>query len=187
MRKLKILLTMFALCLLSACTEDNLYTTAYPCSFLFRGDYHSDCILNRVVDNPGMFVKVTVTSKLGVPTLNISPNTGDATEEIMLTTEIESRFDYSNVGADNSIILGCTVTGDLKAYDAQCPYCLESNSGTDYSLTWTNNGNSVVCDNCSRTYNLNYDGISDDGNRLLQYKMRVTAATVGKIITVSNG
>lgn len=179
-----LLLTAIVCCFMSCTNDSNLYTTSYLCRFMFRGDYHPTSLLTRVLDNYGMFVKVTVQKKSGITHLIVNPNSGDASEDIALTTEIESRFDYSYVGANQCIFIGCTTTGEWKAYDGQCPYCLENHTGTNFPLTWTNNGNSVECAKCKHTYNLNYDGISpDDDTRMLQYKV----STNGAVISVSNG
>lgn len=186
MNKKALLASLAVLLPLASCDDTNLYSTAYICRFMFRGDYHTTSILTRVLSNPGMYAKVTVQKKSGITHLLINSNGGDADEDVALTTEIENRFDYSNVGANQCIIIGCTTTGEYKAYDGQCPYCLENTSSTNHPLSWTNNGASVTCSKCDRVYNLNYDGISDDGNRLLQYSIR-TDGGVYPIITVSNG
>lgn len=176
------LCAIMAIAVCSCADTDNRYSTAYVCNFMFRGDYHPTSIIARTLSNPGMYVKVTVQKKSGITHLIANPNSGSENEDIALTTEIENRYDYSNVGANQCIIIGCTTTNEWRAYDGQCPYCLESNSGVNFPLTWTNNGQSVECAKCARTYNLNYDGISDDGNRMLQYNVRSN----GSVITVNN-
>lgn len=168
---------------ISACTEsENRFSTNYPCRFMFRGDYHPTSVLNRVLNNPGMFVKVTILEKSGLTHLIVDSYGGSNNEDIPLTTEIENRWNYSNVGANQCIIIGCTTTNEWRAYDGQCPYCMETYSGTNFPLTWTNNGNSVLCGKCKRSYNLNYDGISNEGERLLQYNVRSN----GSVMTVTN-
>jgi len=180
---LALLGAVVALAVCSCDNNENRYSTAYLCHFMFRGDYHQTSIITRTLDNPGMYVNVKVQKKSGITHLIANPNNGGETEDIAMTTEIENRYDYSNVGANQCIIIGCTTTGEYRAYDGQCPYCLDNYSGVNFPLSWTNNGQSVVCSKCKRTYNLNYDGISDDGNRMLQYSLR----TSGLVITVSNG
>lgn len=182
MRKTRTIALAIVTMLIAACNEQNRFSTAYMCRFMFRSDYHPTTLLARVLNNMGMFVKVTIQNKNGITNLNVSPNDGNASEDIPLTTELEKRYDYSNVGANQCIIIGCTTSGEWRAYDGQCPYCLDNYSGTNFPLSWTNSGNAVQCAKCKRTYNLNYDGISDDGNRLLQYNVR----SDGTIITVTN-
>jgi len=170
----------------ASCTEDNRYSTDYVCNFMFRGDYHTESILASVLKNSGIYVNVKVQKKLGLTNLVVKANSGKE-EEILLQTEIENRFDYSNVGANQCIFIGCTVTNEWRAYDGQCPYCLENKSGYDHPLSWTDNIYEVKCAKCNRTYNLNYEGISDDGYRMLQYNVRSTEVGTGSIITVTNG
>lgn len=177
------LLTVALAGLLTACTEtDNRFSTSYACRFMFNAQLHATSILTRVLDNPGMFARVKVEKRSGIVHLLVSPNTKDAEEDIALTTEEESRvYQTINVGANQSIFIGCNTTGEWRAYDAQCPWCLENYSGNNYPLTWTS-GSVVECARCKRTYNLNYDGISTDGSRMLQYKVRSN----GTVITVTN-
>ena len=75
------------------------------------------------------------------------------------------------MGAGGRLIIGCTTLNGLRAYDGMCPVCLESLSGTNYPLTWCDNGKNVKCSRCSTVYSLNDDGISVEGkqSRLLQY------------------
>jgi hypothetical protein len=46
----------------------------------------------------------------------------------------------------------------------------------------------VSCKNCSRTYQLNTDGITDNGLRLLEYRVRVEFDQLGnkKALWVTN-
>lgn len=155
-----------------------------PCYFLFRADYHPASILARVLNNPGMFVNVKTQSRQGIRYIMVSaPFDISADDKNMaLTTDIENRYSYT-LGANNSLIIGCSVTNEWRAYDGQCPYCLDNHSTTNFPLSWTENGNghTVTCNNCKRTYNLNY-GTSDDGHRLVEYRIRFD----GNVLMVSN-
>lgn len=158
---------------------ENRFNTEYPCNFIFRADYHPTSILKRVLDNPGMFVYVTAQKRQGIIHLLVYPNNGDASEneDIALTTEIENRYNYDNIGANQSIIIGCSTTSEWHAYDRQCPYCLENSTSVNFPLTWVDNGLSVYCAKCKRTYNLTY-GSSTDGYRLLEYRVRYDGTTL---------
>lgn len=179
----KLLAFVSILLFLSCSNAEEQYTTSYPCYFVFRTDLHPVNILSRVVNNPGVFVKVTVTAG-DVVRLLLSPNTGEADETVNITTAEEKRYGngYTNVGANQSLIIGTTTTNELRAYDAQCPFCLASYGGMSYPLTWATNKQNVYCANCKRTYMLNSDGVSDDGHRMLQYRITYD----GTAIVVSN-
>ena len=181
-RLLTMTLAAAAALLFAACNKaEDRYSTAYACNFVFRADYHPTSILTRVLDNPGLFARVTVQKKSGIYHITVVPNSGDAQEDIPLTTEIENRYNYDNIGANKSLIIGCTTTSEWRAYDSQCPYCMENYAGVNFPLSWADNGQAVTCARCSRKYNLTY-GASTDGHRLLEYVVRFA----GGVLTVRN-
>lgn len=167
----------------TACTSDGYrYSTEYPCNFTFYANYHLTSMLSRVLDNPGLFVWVEVQKKSGVNHLLVHPNNGDGDEDIALTTEIENnRIYYDNMGANGQLIIGCTTFGEGRTYDRQCPFCLDNTSTLSHPLTWTSNGQSVVCGKCKREYSLT-TGISNDGERLKEYRVQFN----GSILQVHN-
>ena len=161
------------------------YSTEYVCNFTFSTQLRPTSILARVWTNPGMFVRVEVAKRSGVHHVLLYPNNGDAPEDIAMTTAIDNdRIDYSHIGANGSIIVGCTTTNERRGYDAQCPYCLSTHSSTAFPLSWADNGQAVTCSGaggCGRKYNLNY-GASADGHRLIEYRVRYD----GNLVTVRN-
>lgn len=161
------------------------YSTEYVCNFTFNTQMHPTSILARVWTNPGLFVRVEVARRNGVHHVLLYPGSGAGNEDIAMTTAIDNdRIDYSHIGADGSIIVGCTTTNEWRAYDAQCPYCLGTHSSTSFPLSWTDNGQAVICNGkggCGRKYNLNY-GASTDGYRLIEYRVRYN----GVLLTVRN-
>lgn len=176
MRSYGFILTM-ALMLL-ACDAEDLYNSNYACSFTFYTQHHPESSLSSInTTNPGFFVWVTVKrSSSGLNTVYVYTNTGEEDDPISLTTEIENnRISYDNMGANNQLIIGCTTLNGLKAYDRQCPYCLDTFTGYSYPLEWTDNGASVECSNCGRVYSLNNEGMCTSGHdgtyRLLQYRI----------------
>ncbi len=177
----KILSSLLVLTL--SCTSDGYrYSTDYPCNFRFYTNYHPTSILTRVLDNPGLYVWIEVQKRQGVNHLMVYPSNGDSNEDIALTTEIENnRVYYDDMGANGQLIVGCTPFGEWRAYDRQCPYCLDNTSSLSHPLTWTSNSQSVECNDCHRVYNLS-SGISDDGKRLKEYRIQ----TNGTVIQIHN-
>lgn len=170
----------------TSCSEaEERYSTEYVCNFTFSTQLRPTSILARIWTNPGMFVRVEVTKKSGIHHVLLYPNTGEAMEDIAMTTAIDNdRVDYDHIGANGSIIVGCTVTNEWRGYDAQCPYCLGTHSTTSFPLSWADNGQAVTCGSaggCGRKYNLNY-GASTDGYRLIEYRVRYD----GNVVTVRN-
>lgn len=157
------------------------YGSPYPCNFIFRADYHPTSLLARVLTNPGLFVNVSARQLSGLWQLQVSPNNGDATEQINLTTEIERRYGYTAMGAGGNLIIGCTVTSEQRAYDGHCRHCVETTAGRNFPLAWTKDSWTVSCAECKRVYNLN-TGVSDDGVRLWEYAVKFD----GVALTVRN-
>lgn len=165
------------LCLcLAACDGESQYTTAYPCAFVFQTQYHTTSRLTLCLNNPGAFAIVTPELRQGVTHLLVSTNDGNPDEDIPMTTAIENeRTSYQNMGASRGLIIGCATTGGLRAYDRQCPNCLEQLGGRNYPLVWADGGLHVSCSRCHRTYDLNgflpscLNGTEGD-LPLLQYK-----------------
>lgn len=177
-------MTALSIVIAASCDKAEERFSDRPCYFMFRADYHNTHILARGLNNPGLFVNVKTQNRQGVRYLMVSAPFDIPAEdkEVALTTEIENRYSYT-LGANNSLITGCSVTNEWRAYDGQCPYCLDNHSTTFFPLTWAegSNGQAVRCNNCKRTYNLNY-GASADGHRLVEYRVRFD----GRVLTVSN-
>lgn len=165
--------------LLTACGDDaqEQYSTEYPCRFTFNTQLHPTSLITLALDNPGSYTRVDAVRKGSMTSLNVSSNNGRDTETVPLTTA-EENYLVGNMGANNSIITGCSTFNGLKAYDSQCPNCLNDRSGTAFPLAWTANGQAVKCATCGRTYELNYDGRADNGRPLLQYKIGRNATTL---------
>lgn len=167
-----------AVAALTACDDETeQYTNDYECYFTFETRYHQTSLLTLALDNPGSFVRVDVRQEQGVHRLYMYSNNGRDTETVMLTTDREN-YVMGTVGANNSIIVGCTNFDGLRAYDSQCPNCLAAYTGNSYPMTWTANGQGLTCANCHRTYELNYEGRANDGKPLLQYVVSYNGNTL---------
>lgn len=172
---------MFLVAAFVACdNSEERFSSKYPCAFTFNTTLHPASALTRSLDNPTMYVRVDVKRENGIHVLYVYPNSGE-NERIMLSTDDEN-YRIGQVGANNSIIVGCSTFNGLKAYDAQCPNCLDQFSSNNFPLAFANNGQAVTCKKCSRTYQLNSEGITDNGLRLLEYRVRYD----GQRLTVAN-
>ena len=100
-------LLMLSLCtLLMACVgEENIYHE-YECYFLFDTFLHPvPCQLTAAISSNGAFMKVETRVEQGVRHLKTIRNYDNATEDIRLTTDRETRLNYA-LGANNCIIVG---------------------------------------------------------------------------------
>lgn len=185
------LLCVAAALALAGCKAEEEYSSSYYCHFIFYTQHHPTSALASVTDNPGCFVRVAVVNKSGVNHVTVAHSYDDQTEDIALTNEVENnRISYS-LGANNALLIGCTTTGEPRAYDGQCPYCLQNGSSTNYPLEWGGDKQSVACKHCSRTYSLNYAGActyAPDGGAspaLLQYRVSKSTGYDGTPILVA--
>lgn len=158
--------------LLGACKAEPEYSRNYQCHFIFYTQHHPQSVLYGILQNPGVFAKVSVEKRSGINHVLVAPNTGAADEDIALTSAIENDRIYYAMGANNALLIGCTTAMEGVAYDGQCPNCLEANTSTNFPLAWTDNGRALYCDKCKRTYNPNAGGVCTSGGGRALYKYR---------------
>ncbi len=182
MKILKHALALLPVTLLTACGADSQYSTAYPCNFYFDTGKHPTSILTRSLSNPGMWSFVSVRQSQGINHVMVTPNSGKA-EDIAMTTELENhRVNYNNMGADNGIIVGCSNFSGIKAYDRQCPKCLDKAKNS--ALSWDDNTQMVKCPSCRSVYMLETGSCTTESIRLLEYK--VAYSGIGAPLQVYN-
>lgn len=157
------------------------YSTEYRCQFVFNTNTHITSILTRTLDNPGSFALVKMRTEKGIKVLDIQSNNGKDKETIYMTTVEENQMTGS-LGANNSIIVGCTNFNGMAAFDGQCPNCLANYTSQNFPLTWCENGQKVSCAKCGKIYELHYEGRTDEGKRLIEYRVRYD----GNRLTVTN-
>ena len=168
MRRLWLLM---ACVLLMACDEENSVYRDYPCYFVFDTTLHpAPCHLTSALGNRGHFLIVTSEMSGGVRLIKTTRNYDKAEETVRLSTVKENQTSCL-LGANNAIIIGCSsYTGLLMAYEGQCAYCLSTYGGTNYPLTWSQNGQQLFCNRCKRSYDVNNGVVvSGDGGRQMLY------------------
>lgn len=158
--------------MLSACSGDESIYHEYRCNFVFDTSLHPlPCQLTGIIGNAGHFAKVETSMVQGVRHLKTTRNYDNAVEDIRLNTERESKVNY-NLGANNCIIVGTSSYDNrLIAFEGQCANCLDNYGGTNYPLTWQNNGTQLYCGKCKRVYDVNNGVVTsgDSGRQLYQY------------------
>ena len=174
-----IFLRLLTVLLFAACAAEQQFTTKYPCSFVFLASNHPNSALTLSLGNAGQFCIVTPRIASGVTHLMLTPNYGSWTTEqtdIAMTIAIENeRLSYDNMGANRRLIIGMSNFNGLKAFDGQCPNCLEEGGSTNRPLSWADKGQMLLCQRCSTKYNPNADGVPVNGSegtpRLLEYRV----------------
>ncbi|MBQ7181044.1 MAG: hypothetical protein IJR87_07115 [Bacteroidaceae bacterium] len=155
--------------LLMACEGEDHIWRDYRCNFVFDTSLHPmPCQLTGILGNPGHFCKIESSMAGGVRHLKTTRNYDNAVEDIILRTEKESQVAYA-LGANSCIIIGTnSYENRLVAYDGQCPNCVTDYGGTNYPLTWHQNGLQLRCAKCGRSYDVNNGVVtSGDGGRQL--------------------
>ena len=191
--KVKTIVMLFALMALCSCGAEDSYSRKFLCQFTFLTQNHPGNTLEVALTGSGTFTFVKASSEHGVWHILSNPNDArNYTENIAITSAIEKQYaTYSNLGANNGIIIGHTNFSGLVAYDRQCPNCISQYGGTYYPLAWdATNYQHVICSKCHRTYDLEYGGVLDgaSGERLMQYPISYSVYTSGSgmIIRVQN-
>lgn len=175
---MKRILSILLLAAAWACTAEQQFTTKYPCSFVYYASYHPLSALTHAVGNAGHFCIVWPRIASGITHIMMTPNMGTWTAEqtdVPMATAIENdRLTYDNMGANRRLVIGMTNSDGLKAYDGQCPNCLENGTSPNRPLSWTDKGQMLECQHCKVKYNPNAMGmpVNGDGHtpRLLEYR-----------------
>lgn len=170
----------------AACTADDSISRSYRCNFVFDTSLHPlPCQLTGILGNNGHFCKVEHRVVKGITHLKTTRNYDGATEDIELVTAKESQISYA-LGANNCIIIGTSSYDfSLVAYDGQCPNCLADYNGTNYPLTWQNNGQLLHCAKCDRSYDVN-NGALAGGPAGQKGLLRYMAAYDGTVLRAWN-
>lgn len=191
--KVKSLIAFFTLTALCSCGAEDSISHKFLCQFTFLTQNHPGNTLEVALTGQGTYTFVKASYEYGVWHILSTPNDGrNYTENISITSAIEKQYaTYSNLGANNGIIIGQTNFNGRVAYDRQCPNCINQYGGTYYPLEWDEtNRQQVVCSKCHRTYALETGGVVDGGSgvRLMQYPITYTSYTTGggMIIRVQN-
>lgn len=160
-------------CLLSACgkIENSVYRN-HRCYFVFDTTLHAaDCHLTTAMGNTGHFLIVKSSMVSGIRHIQTTRNYDKAVEDTPLTTQKEAQT-ACLLGANNAIVIGrSNYTGLLMAYEGQCPNCLNDFGGTNYPLTWNDNGQQLNCARCKRSYDVNNGVVAagEGGHQLYTY------------------
>lgn len=183
----RLLFYLFTIVMVMACSADDTeYSREYRCYFTFDTSIHNASKICTCVNplSSGIFCMAWQETKDGIRHIKIQLNDGKDVEDVPITTASETRQSCI-MGASNGLIIGCSTlnSGQLYAFDRQCPNCLDE--GFNKSLQWTNNGLWVKCGRCNRSYDLNNSGFiveGENGKKMLRYR----ASYTGAMLIVSN-
>ena len=175
---------VFLLIPLSCEKIENSVYRKYKCHFVFDTRLHVTCHLTLAMGNTGCFLIVKSVMISGIRHIQTTRNYDKASEDIPLATVPEEQT-ACLLGANNAIVIGrSNYTGLLMAYEGQCPNCLDNYGGTNYPLTWNDNGLRLECARCKRGYDVNNGVVAagEGGRQLYVYN----ASFDGAILKVWN-
>ena len=176
----------------SSCEAEGEYST-WPCRFTYDNSLHLDPTLASAmnIDSRGVFCKIWESSMGGL-TLHFQSNQGgEATHQQV--TEMERLTNYI-LGINNGIIVGFQTMntqpyGGFVAYDAQCPNCVRRECNTinpKYPVSMTTSG-IASCGKCGKKYDLNNNGIIQNGEEGDVGLQKYLASTTGPLGFLSVG
>ena len=176
---------------LCGCEKDeNRYSTNYRCYFRYYTDLHPTTQLTYTLSDPGAYVFVRLETRGGLKRVLTESNRDGKRDTTNLTTAAETEFSNYSLGAGDFLIIGNSVALDgLRAYDGQCPNCLNQYNRPAYPLTWSDNGRMVNCNKCGRKYDLTTGAPqngSDGDVRLMEYHPHMIYTNLGTALEVTN-
>ena len=157
------------------------YTNHQAYFYMDFGLGHTNTYLSEALNSTNVFTVITAdpsihmsTTEGGTYTLSCEMYGVAKKNETISEAELTKR--PRQLGIDGKgLIVGRSSfqDGELYVFDRQCPNCMEETDGVNHPLSFTNNGQAVSCGRCKRIYNLNAEGMPQNGQQgdiaLLQY------------------
>ncbi|MCQ2114176.1 MAG: hypothetical protein MJY52_03835 [Bacteroidaceae bacterium] len=176
-------LPLCASVILMSCVGDLQYNSPFACRFHFDNSIHLNSLMAAAVTpNSNIYLKINTKFAHQI-TYTVLQTYGGESQEIPMTTEIES-YGKNELGGNNQLILGYnTLDEKIVAYDGMCRFCYEqSNRYTNLTLI---SSFEAKCPRCNKVYNLMMSGISDDDNPTQLWQYHVSAPNPYGIISIS--
>jgi len=155
--------------MLVGCNADQEFST-WPCRFSYDNSVYLDDVLASAMNNGsrGVFCQISETSSKGVRYLNFTSSTGQQSQKRETAMEMQANY---ILGMNNGIIVGFQTLntdgayGGFVAYDVQCPNCVRANNNyinPTFYIRMAATG-IATCSKCGRKYDLNNNGILQNG------------------------
>lgn len=183
----KVLAIASAAVLLAACSKDSFDFSSIHARFFYDNSIHQDATLQSALNamSPGVFCRISEGYEAGSTYFYFESNQGlsskkKATADDLRPTRILGILPKTGVIVGYGNLSSPAV---LYAYDSQCPNCYAETNMVDYKLALTSRG-MAVCAKCKREYDLNNNGLTSNGKKLIKY--RATATGPLGILSVNN-
>lgn len=191
MRSLLVLFSFLVFTLFVGCSADKEYSE-WPCRFSYNNQIHNDATLASAMNSGarGIFCTITEHTRSGAKYLHFESSEGLSSQQAESAEEAQAKF---ILGINNGIIVGFQALntegayGGFVGYDVQCPNCVRAENNTtnpNYRITVSSAGIGT-CGKCKRSYDLNNDGIVQNGGEGDTGLERYVASTTGPFGVVS--
>ena len=173
-----------AVLVLGACSEAKFDYSPQKVYFIFDNAVYQDATLQSALNpmSPGVFCRIYE----GMDYFYFESNQGLTSRKIASAVD---KYRTCIIGVYNKtgIIVGygnLSSPAPLYAYDSQCPNCYAEKGTPSFKLSLDPKG-IATCPTCKRTYDLNNNGITDNGDKLMKYRATCTGP-LGLLSVVNN-
>ena len=120
---------------LTSCGAEDSISRRFLCRFTFHTQNHPGNTLEIALNGFGTYTFVSASYKNNIWHIYSTPNDGrNKPEDIRITASTELQYaKVYNLGANNGIIIGNSNFNKYRAYDRQCPNCIDQYGGYQLS------------------------------------------------------
>lgn len=163
--------------ILAGCSNTDFDYSSNRVYFVFDNSIHQDPTLQSALNpmSPGVFCRIYEGSEGGSLYFHFESNQNTSSRQKANADEIR-RTRVIGVYNKSGIIVGygnLSSPAVLYAYDAQCPNCYNETNMANFRL-YINSKGIATCPKCKREYDLNNNGLTANGKKLMKYRANAT-------------
>lgn len=172
------LLMAIALVMTTACDKAEFDFANEHAYFVFDNSIHQDATLQSALNpvSPGVFCRIYEQTEGSTLFFYFESNQGGTPTRQKANADDLRRTRVIGVYNKTGIIVGYSnqaIEPTLYAFDSQCPNCYRETGMAQYKLYIQSSG-IAYCPKCKRQYDLNNNGITNEGKKLMKYKVNCT-------------
>lgn len=177
---LRCLIALLSLGAMTACDNAEFDFASEHAYFVFDNSIHQDATLQSALNpmSPGVFCRIYEQTEGSSLYFCFESNQGSSPTRQKANADEIRRTRVIGVYNKTGIIVGygnLSTPATLYAYDSQCPNCYKETGMAQYRL-YINSQGIATCPKCNRKYDLNNNGITDNGKKLMKYRANCTGA-----------
>lgn len=161
-----------------SCSDAEFDFSSERAYFIFDNSIHQDATLQSALNpmSPGVFCRISELTEGATLYFAFESNQGGSPTRSKANADDMRRTRVLGVYNKTGIIVGygnLTSPATLYAYDSQCPNCYAQTGMAQYKLSISAKG-LATCPNCHREYDLNNNGLTSSGKKLMKYRVSST-------------